>query len=95
MSNKIDFITEVLDNQPLGTNQRLITFKCPAIAEKAQPGQFVALSCSRFTPSHVARVDRQQGTVSVGGRAKGEGMADILALKTETRLRCWVRWDIV
>ena len=89
MSNKIDFITEVLDNQPLGTNQRLITFKCPAIAEKAQPGQFVALSCSRFLrrPLGVARVDRQQGTVSVGGRAKGEGMADILALKTGDKVK--------
>ncbi|HHX37367.1 MAG TPA: hypothetical protein GX717_05225, partial [Clostridiaceae bacterium] len=82
MLPEIDFVTEVIDNQPLGADQRLITLACPEIAQRAQPGQFVTLSCSRFLrrPLGIARIDQSRGTISVGGRAKGKGMADILAL---------------
>ncbi|MGI6546167.1 MAG: dihydroorotate dehydrogenase electron transfer subunit [Fastidiosipilaceae bacterium] len=65
--------------------QKMITFHCPPIAETARPGQFVALSCAQFLrrPLGIARVDRVEGTVSVGGRAKGEGMADLLELRPD------------
>jgi dihydroorotate dehydrogenase electron transfer subunit len=89
MKKTIEFTCPVLSVESLNPQappgfaaQKLITFFCPEIAATAVPGQFVALATSRFLrrPLGIARVDRQQGTVAVGGRAKGEGMAHLLNL---------------
>lgn len=89
MTKEIDFVCPVVEVRPLTqggsderTDQRLITFHCPTIAETAEPGQFVALSCKQFLrrPLGIAKVEKAAGTFAVGGRAKGKGMADILSL---------------
>lgn len=79
----IEFQCAVLENRRLAEGQHLITWFCPEMAERAEPGQFAALSGGGFLrrPLGIAQVNRSRGTVSVGGRAKGSGMARILALK--------------
>lgn len=83
MRKEIEFDCPVVDVRQLAPGQCLITFQAPEIARTARPGQFVALSCSQFLrrPLGIAAVDRSAGTVSVGGRAKGKGMDEILALE--------------
>lgn len=80
---EIEFQCEVMENRQLAEGQHLITWFCPEMARRAEPGQFAALSGGGFLrrPLGIARVDRERGAVSVGGRAKGRGMAQILALK--------------
>lgn len=65
----------------LGTGNAMLTFSCPAIADRAQPGQFVNVSCRYFLkrPFGICMTDPVNGTFSIGVHEVGAGTKDILA----------------
>ena len=64
----------------LAKGNALMTFSCEDIAHKAQPGQFVNVSCSYFLkrPFGICSVDWEAGTFSIGVREVGTGTKDII-----------------
>lgn len=80
---EIEFEAVLVDKKILGKGNALLTFSCEGIARKAQPGQFVNVSCSYFLkrPFGVCIVDLEAGTFSIGVREVGVGTKDILQSK--------------
>lgn len=70
----------LVDKKILGKGNVLMTFQCESIARKAQPGQFVNVSCSFFLkrPFGICSVDWEAGTFSIGVREVGAGTKDII-----------------
>ena len=79
-----EYEAELVDKKILGKGNALLTFSCETIAQKAQPGQFVNISCRYFLkrPLGICSVDPEAGTFSIGVREAGAGTRDILASKT-------------
>ncbi len=78
-----EYLVQLIEKKQLGRGNCLLTFSCPEIAEKACPGQFVNISCSRFLkrPFGVSHTDKQAGTFSVGVREVGAGTREIIEAK--------------
>lgn len=74
---QIECQAEVLENQRLNDQTSVLTLLAPAIAESAQPGQFVNLSCNHFLrrPLGIMDADPASGRIKVGIRIVGEGTA--------------------
>ncbi len=68
---------EILDKDHV-----ILSFDNAAIARKAQPGQFVNLSCSLFLrrPFGILSVDREAGQFQVGIRRQGQGSNELADL---------------
>lgn len=72
-------IGEVIEQEILNANTRLIEIHAPKIAEEAVPGQFVNVKVSKHTapllrrPFGVAAVDKATGTICLIYRILGEG----------------------
>ena len=78
MLPEIDFVTEVIDNQPLGADQRLITLACPEVPKEPSPAN---LSPCLAVVSYVVLGLLALIRVAVQSRSadeQGEDMADIL-----------------
>ncbi|HBP37968.1 MAG TPA: dihydroorotate dehydrogenase electron transfer subunit [Clostridiales bacterium] len=65
----------VIRNQQLNEQSVLLTLEAPAIAQSAQPGQFVNLACNKFLrrPIGIMQTDRNTGLIKIGIRIQGEG----------------------
>jgi len=77
---EIEYEAVLVGKKMLGKGNALLTFSCEEIARKAQPGQFVNVSCSYFLkrPFGICSVDREAGTFSIGVREVGVGTKDII-----------------
>ena len=80
---EIEFEAVLVNNKVMGKGNALLTFLCEGVADKAQPGQFVNISCSYFLkrPFGICSVDLKAGTFSIGVREVGVGTRDILEAK--------------
>jgi len=78
---EIEYEAALIGKEILGKGNALLTFSCEEIARKAQPGQFVNISCRYFLkrPLGICTVDTAAGTFSVGVREVGAGTKDILS----------------
>jgi len=81
---EMEYEVRLTDKKYLGKGNALLTFACEDIAKRAQPGQFVNISCSCFLkrPFGVCSVDPAAGTFSIGVREVGAGTAEILQAVT-------------
>lgn len=63
------------DIRPVGKDNYLLTFQCPEIASRANPGQFVNISCGLFLkrPFGICSADPKNGEFSIGVRVIGDG----------------------
>lgn len=77
----MEYEAALIGKEILGKGNALLTFSCEEIARKAQPGQFVNISCRYFLkrPLGICTVDTAAGTFSVGVREVGAGTKDILS----------------
>ena len=78
---EIEYEAALVGKRILGKGNALLTFSCEDIAQKAQPGQFVNISCRYFLkrPLGICTVDKDAGTFSVGVREVGAGTREILS----------------
>lgn len=72
----------VCDRELLDADHVVLTFQGAMIAEIAQPGQFVNLSCGHFLrrPFGIMSVDRAAGLFQVGIRRQGVGTRELAEL---------------
>ncbi|MBO4926878.1 MAG: dihydroorotate dehydrogenase electron transfer subunit [Clostridiales bacterium] len=80
---KEEYKVKLIQKEDLGPTCSVLTFICPEIAQTAQPGQFVNLSCAYFLkrPFGIMCVDKESNTFSVGVRKVGKGTGKILEAK--------------
>ena len=76
----MEYEAALVGKKMLGKGNALLTFACESIARRAQPGQFINLSCRFFLkrPLGICTVDETAGTFCVGVREVGAGTRDIL-----------------
>lgn len=75
-----EYVTVLLEKKIVGKGNALLTFSGKEIASRAEPGQFVNLSCRYFLkrPFGVFSVDTKNNTFTIGIRETGKGTKDIL-----------------
>lgn len=80
---KKEFLVSVVKKEMLNEDTAYITIKCPEIASKAVPGQFVNISCSKFLkrPFGIADVDVANGTFNIGVKVVGKGTREIASFE--------------
>lgn len=81
---------EVLAHQAHADGQYTITLGAPRVVERAQPGQFVHLSCGAALPMRrpmsIMRVDKVKGSLDVLYKVHGEGTALLSSQRPGTEL---------
>lgn len=72
----------LVEKKQLNEDTFYLSFRCPDIAQKAIPGQFVNISCSNFLkrPFGVASTDVANGLFYVGVKTIGKGTNSIASL---------------
>lgn len=80
---KKEYVATIVKKEMLNEDTAYITVKCPDIASKAMPGQFVNISCSKFLkrPFGIADVDTNEGTFNIGVKVVGKGTKEIAAFE--------------
>lgn len=78
-----EYKCELISKIMLNNDTAYLTFKCPQIAKKATPGQFVNISCSKLLkrPFGIAYTDTKDGTFSIGVKVVGKGTEEIAAFE--------------
>ncbi len=76
-----EYVAVLLEKKIVGKGNALLTFSGKEIAGKAEPGQFVNISCRYFLkrPFGVFAVDTKNNTFTIGVRETGKGTKDILS----------------
>lgn len=67
----------------LTSDTAYLTIECADIANRAVPGQFVNVSCSRFLkrPFGIASVDTSAGTFNIGIKVVGAGSSELASIE--------------
>lgn len=80
---QIEWLCPVTENRRLNRQFVILTFLAPEISRKAEPGQFVNVSCQAFLrrPFGIMNVDQGAGTIQIGIQIKGKGTSWLANLK--------------
>ena len=81
-----EYSCKVLKREMLTQDTAYLTIDCPEIAQKAIPGQFVNVSCSRFLkrPFGIASTDKENGTFNIGIKIVGGGSGELASIPEGT-----------
>ncbi len=85
---KIEYQAEITDNRQLNSQTFLLKLEAPELCARAQPGQFVHLSCNHFLrrPFGIMSVERETGLLSLGIRIVGDGSRWLSECRPGSRL---------
>lgn len=76
---------KILEKRDLNAQVFLMEIQAPAVARRAEPGQFIILRLDEFgerVPFTIADFDREKGTVTIIVQAVGKTTRDMQGLKT-------------
>ena len=78
-----EYTCKVVSKTMLTPDTAYITIACPEIADRAIPGQFVNVSCSKFLkrPFGIAYTDKAAGTFDIGVKVVGEGTSELSGIE--------------